>query len=79
MNKLIIILGLLLGTSTAQAQVSFNGQHSYDGEHKNELAGYVMGGTNVVCGGFGGMEVSYRRHFDDHWHAGVDAQAQFGK
>ena len=79
MNKLIIILGLLLGTSTAQAQFAFNGQHSYDGEHKNELAGYVMGGTNVVCGGFGGLEVSYRRHFDDHWHAGADAQAQFGK
>ena len=79
MNRLIIILELLLGTSIAQAQVAFNGQHSYDGEHKNELAGYVMGGTNVVCGGFGGLEVSYRRHFDDHWHAGVDAQAQFGK
>ena len=43
MNKLIIILGLLLGAMTAKAQFAFNGQHSYDGEHKNAVISTIIG------------------------------------
>ena len=69
---------MLLQALLSQAQ-PFNGVHKFDGKHKNELSGYFMGGTNVVSGFFGGIEVSYKRHFTDRWHAGADVQAQFGK
>jgi len=63
----------------ASGQASYLGLHKYDGEHKNELFGYVMGGKNVVANFYGGVEVSYKRHLTDRWHVGADAQLQFGK
>ena len=33
--------------ATAQ---TFCGEHKYDGEHKNEVSGYIVGGRNVVTG-----------------------------
>ena len=65
-------------TTVVRAQI-YDGQHKYDGEHKNEITSYMMGGYNVVTEGFGGLEVSYKRHLTDRWHVGGDAQAQFGK
>lgn len=65
--------------ATLQAQNAYTGRHKFDGEHKNELSGYLMGGTNVVSGTFGGFEASYKRHLTDRWHVGADAQMQFGK
>ena len=65
--------------ATLQAQNAYTGRHKFDGEHKNELSGYLMGGTNVVSGTFGGFEASYKRHLTDRWHVGADAQIQFGK
>ena len=72
------ILLILLVTTTASAQ-TFNGEHKYDGEHKNELSGYIMAGGNIVSGAFGGIEASYKRHLTSRWHIGADMQAQFGK
>ena len=63
----------------AWAQNSYIPYKSYDGEHKNELSGYVMGGNNVVAGRFGGLEASYTRHLTSRWHMGGDVQMQFGK
>jgi len=77
MRKLILTL-FLTAAVASQAQ-TFTGVHKYDGEHKNEISGYTMFGSNVVSGGFGGLEVSYKRHLTDRWHVGGDAQAQFGK
>jgi hypothetical protein len=74
------VLAFMLGifASGVCAQV-YTGEHKYDGEHKNELSGYVMAGNNVVVNWFGGLEVSYKRHLTDCWYVGGDAQAQFGK
>ena len=74
-----IFICLMFFVGTMQAQNAYTGVHKYDGEHKNEVAGYLMAGHNIVSGGFGGLEVSYQRHFTDRWHASVDVQAQFGK
>ncbi len=70
---------MLLFVGICLAQNSYIGQHKYDGEHKNELYGYLMGGHNVVVGAYGGLEASYKRHFTDRWHAGADAQFQLSK
>lgn len=61
------------------AQNSYIPYKSYDGEHKNEISGYVMVGDNVVTDWFGGLEASYTRHLTSRWHVGGDAQMQFGK
>lgn len=75
-KKLLIALLILPSLLFAQ---TFCGEHKYDGEHKNEVAGYVMGGKNVVTGGFGGLSVSYKRHLTDRWNVESMTQAQFGK
>ena len=74
----ILSLSLAALATTASAQV-FTGEHKYDGEHKNELSGYFMGGYNVVVEGFGGFAASYKHHLTDRWTVGGDAQAQLGK
>lgn len=79
MNRIIVILCLLLGTITMQAQNAFVGQHRYDGEHKNEISGYAIAGNNVVVSGYGGFGLSYKRHLTDRWHVGADVQQQWGK
>ena len=73
---LAFVLGIFASGVCAQV---YTGEHKYDGEHKNELSGYVMAGNNVVVKWFGGLEVSYKRHLTDRWYVGGDAQAQFGK
>ena len=77
MKKILIMMSFV--AATLQAQNAYTGRHKFDGEHKNELSGYLMGGTNVVSGTFGGFEASYKRHLTDRWHVGADAQIQFGK
>ena len=52
---------------------------TYDGEHKNEISGYVTVGNNVITDVFGGLSMSYQHHLTPRWHVGGDAQAQFGK
>ena len=79
MNRIIVILCLLLGTITMQAQNAFVGQHRYNGEHKNEISGYAIAGNNVVVSGYGGFGLSYKRHLNDRWHVGADVQQQWGK
>ncbi|MCR5578147.1 MAG: hypothetical protein K6F74_02865, partial [Prevotella sp.] len=58
-----VFICLMFFVGTMQAQNAYTGVHKYDGEHKNEVAGYLMAGHNIVSGGFGGLEVSYQRHF----------------
>ena len=80
MKKKIVLLFVLAATAIAgMAQNSYIPYKAFDGEHKNELSGYVMGGKNFVAGNFGGLEASYTRHFTPRWHVGGDAQMQFGK
>ena len=79
MKKFNLLTIMLLFASIVQAQIAYTGMHKYDGEHKNEISGYIMGGSNVVVNGYGGLEASYKRHLTDRWYVGGDAQAQLGK
>ena len=79
MKKTILLFVMLVtAMSSTQAQ-SYRGVHQFDGEHRNEVSGYVMFGDNVVAGTFGGFEASYCRHLANRWYVGGDAQMQFGK
>ncbi len=82
-QKAILLLLLLfapLGTAMAQLPV-FCGEHKYDGEHKNEVSGYLQAGTNVITGKFLGPAVFYTRHITDYFsvNAGVDLPVGKGK
>ncbi len=79
MKKFLLLSMIAAVSFGAWAQNSYIPYKSYDGEHKNELSGYVMGGNNVVAGRFGGLEASYTRHLTSRWHVGGDVQMQFGK
>ena len=63
-KKTLTLLILAATASLSSAQNSYIPYKAYDGEHKNEVSGYVMGGTNVITDGFGGLEASYTRHID---------------
>ncbi len=79
MKKFLLLSMIAAVSFGAWAQNSYIPYKSYDGEHKNELSGYMMGGNNVVAGRFGGLEASYTRHLTSRWHVGGDVQMQFGK
>ena len=79
MKKFLLLSMIAAVSFGAWAQNSYIPYKSYDGEHKNELSGYAMGGNNVVAGRFGGLEASYTRHLTSRWHVGGDVQMQFGK
>lgn len=79
MRKSLLSALLLIAFAAGTEAQTYAGTHKYDGEHPNELSGYLMGGNNVVSDAFFGVEVSYLRHMSDRWHIGGDAQVQFGK
>ena len=79
-NKSCFLLALLIMMMpTIAVATSYNGDHSFDGTHRNEVSGYVVGGSNVITGTFVGFEASYVRHLSSHWRVGGDAQMQFFK
>lgn len=80
MRKLILLFMVCVVSAVAQAQV-YCGEHKYDGEHKNEVSGYLQGGDNIVTGVFVGPTAFYTRHFTDRVSAegGVDIPIGKGK
>ncbi len=75
----LIITGLLMFISATVHGQAFSGVHKFDGEHRNEVTGYLLGGHNVLFKAFGGYSVSYKRHLTDRWYAQGAMQIQFGK
>ena len=78
-KNLFAFVHVLLAIAAGYAQNSYIPYKSFDGEHKNEVSGYFMGGDNVVSDAFGGIEASYTRHLTPRWHVGGDAQIQAWK
>lgn len=71
-------LGLFSMSAMAQNPV-FCGEHKYDGEHRNEVSGYLQAGNNVITGKFIGPTVTYTRHFTDRISAEGGVEAPIGK
>lgn len=80
MKKSILVTMFTCLPAVLMAQVStFCGNHQYDGEHQNEVSGYLQGGNNIVTGFFMGPVVSYTHHFTDRISAEGALDAPFGK
>ena len=75
---LLLTLFFYMGTAMAQIPV-FCGEHKYDGEHKNEVSGYLQVGTNIITGKFLGPSVSYTRHLTDRISVNAGFDLPFGK
>lgn len=74
------LLLFLATATTAKAQVPvFCGEHVYDGEHKNEISGYIQAGNNIVTGKYIGPAVVYTRHFNSRFSGEVGLDLPFGK
>ena len=78
-SVLTFILFFWLPVSMKAQQPVFCGEHLYDGEHKNEVSGYLQAGTNVITGKFLGPAVAYTRHFTDRISAEGAVDLPFGK
>ena len=60
------LMTLVLSCGAASAQV-YCGPRSFDGQHKNEVSGYLTSGKNVVTSYFFGESFNYTHHFTDRW------------
>ncbi len=76
--KMIVLLCLLPLTAMAQIPV-FCGEHKYDGEHQNEISGYLQAGNNIVTDKFIGPSAIYTHHFTDRISAEGGVDIPFGK
>lgn len=81
MGKRLYVLTMSLIVSVMAMSQVYCGQHKYDGEHKNEVMGYLQGGSNIVTGTYAGPAVFYKHHFNDRFCAegGVDMPLGKGK
>ena len=80
MKKLLIpfLVTFVLSCDMVSAQ-SYFGPRSFDGEHKNEISGYLTAGKNVVTSFFVGENFNYIHHFTDRWSINAGEVVQFNK
>ena len=79
MNKFTtVVLSMLMATAALHGQV-YSGDLKFDGEHKNEVSGYLEGGKNIVTRVFVGPAVSYTRHFTPRWSTEGAFEIPIGK
>ena len=71
-----MLLWLVAVSALAQP---YSGSRKFDGVHKHEFTGYLMGGYNVVTGTFVGESGTYTRHLTPRWSVSAGQQAQFFK
>ena len=74
-----ILLALTLGCGVASAQWAYSGLRRFDGEHRNEISGFLSGGQNVVTSAFVGENFAYTHHFTDRWSVTGAEEVQFIK
>ncbi len=62
--------------STAMAQY-YSGEHTFDGENKNEISLSLTTGKNIITGPCIGNTVHYKHYFNDHWSIDGGANMQY--
>ena len=69
---------LLFVASAAVAQY-YSGEHTYDGEHKNEASASLTTGKNIITGPCIGNTLHYKHYFDEHWSLDGGMNVQYTK
>ena len=78
-NSAGFLICMLLFLATAVSAQPYSGERRFDGVHRHECSGYLLGGHNVVTDTFVGEAVTYTRHLTDRWSVSAGQQIQFFK
>jgi hypothetical protein len=78
LQRILLSLLLMSATGTALAQY-YSGEHTYDGENRNEASASVTTGKNIITGPCIGNTVHYKHYFNDHWSVDGGLKAQYTK
>ena len=77
-KRIILTLLLTVAAGTAMAQY-YSGEHTFDGEHKNEATVTLSSGRNIITGPCVGNTLHYKYYFNDHWSIDGGANLQYTK
>ena len=78
LQRLVFSLLLAFTASTAVAQY-YSGEHTYDGENKNEVSASLVTGKNIITNASIGNTFHYKHYFNDHWSVDGGLNTQFSK
>ena len=77
-TRLVFFLLLAFAAVTVSAQY-YSGEHTFDGEHRNEVSASLTTGRNVITGPCIGNTLHYKHYFNDHWSVDGGANLQYTK
>ena len=77
-QRLVFFLLLAFTASTAMAQY-YSGDHTFDGEHKNEVSASLTTGRNIITGPCIGNTFHYKHYFNNHWSIDGGINTQYTK
>ena len=69
---------LVLAGATATAQY-YSGEHTFDGEHKNEVSATLITGKNIITSASIGTKFHYKHFFNDQWSIDAGLNTQYSK
>ena len=78
LKRLTLILVFALAANIATAQY-YSGEHTFDGEHHNEVSASLTTGRNIITGPCIGTTLHYKHYFNDHWSVDGGANLQYTK
>ena len=57
----------------------YSGEHTYDGENKNEASASLTTGRNIITNASVGTTFHYKHYFNNHWSVDAGVNTQFSK
>ena len=78
LKRIILLFTFSLTMCTAVAQY-YSGEHTFDGENKNEASVSLTTGRNIITGPCVGNTLHYKHYFNDHWSVDGGMNLQYSK
>ena len=77
--KRFVIIVLLTATTLTSVAQYYSGEHTFDGEHKNEVSASLVTGKNIITSASIGNTFHYKHYFNNHWSVDAGLNTQFSK
>ena len=77
-KRLVFSLLCCLSFCSVWAQY-YSGEHTYDGENKNEASASLTTGRNIITNASVGTTFHYKYYFNNHWSVDAGVNTQFSK
>ena len=78
LHRLVFLLLFCLAACPAWSQY-YSGDHTYDGENKNEVSATLVTGRNIITNATIGTKFHYKHYFDKHWSIDAGLNTHFSK